>query len=64
MDCYGFVPFVTLPATCELCHQWIPNHAANCPRKGKPPSQWSRGDTKQEAIEDDNDEQLNEEEDC
>ncbi|KAI8582578.1 hypothetical protein K450DRAFT_278256 [Umbelopsis ramanniana AG] len=45
MDCcHPFTPFIALPATCELCQQWLPNHTANCPRKGKPPSQWSRGD--------------------
>ncbi|KAI8384694.1 uncharacterized protein BYT42DRAFT_493096 [Radiomyces spectabilis] len=32
---------VVLPATCELCGQWMPSHAAACPRNGKHPSQWS-----------------------
>ncbi|KAH8554099.1 hypothetical protein BGW37DRAFT_517845 [Umbelopsis sp. PMI_123] len=31
---------IECPATCELCAQWLPNHASNCPRKGVHPSQW------------------------
>ncbi|KAG2180598.1 hypothetical protein INT44_003602 [Umbelopsis vinacea] len=32
---------VECPATCELCAQWLPNHASGCPRKGVHPSQWT-----------------------
>ncbi|KAH8552758.1 hypothetical protein BGW37DRAFT_490165 [Umbelopsis sp. PMI_123] len=51
MDYYTLVPFISLPATCELCHQWLPNHSATCPRKGKPPSQWSRGNDEDDEEE-------------
>ncbi|KAG2190072.1 hypothetical protein INT46_002362 [Mucor plumbeus] len=30
----------TLPATCELCGNWLPGHSSSCPRSGVPPSQW------------------------
>ncbi|CAO0799069.1 unnamed protein product [Mucor circinelloides] len=30
----------TLPATCELCGNWLPGHSASCPRNGVHPSQW------------------------
>ncbi|ORX51650.1 hypothetical protein DM01DRAFT_1408600 [Hesseltinella vesiculosa] len=33
-------PFKILPATCELCGQWLPNHQTSCPRNGVHPSQW------------------------
>ncbi|KAM3580919.1 hypothetical protein VKS41_006978 [Umbelopsis sp. WA50703] len=55
MDLNDIFPFTTFPATCELCQQWLPNHAANCPRKGKPPSQWKYKD---EQIMDDEDEPV------
>ncbi|CAO3697646.1 hypothetical protein CU097_004913 [Rhizopus azygosporus] len=35
------IPIYTLPATCELCGEWMPNHASTCPRNGVHPSQWS-----------------------
>ncbi|KAI8878264.1 hypothetical protein K501DRAFT_228743 [Backusella circina FSU 941] len=35
------IPLVTLPATCELCGQWMPKHSGSCPRNGVHPSQWS-----------------------
>ncbi|KAK4519177.1 uncharacterized protein ATC70_009409 [Mucor velutinosus] len=31
---------LTLPATCELCGNWLPGHSASCPRNGVHPSQW------------------------
>ncbi|KAI8146981.1 hypothetical protein BJV82DRAFT_597305 [Fennellomyces sp. T-0311] len=34
-------PFALLPATCELCGDWLPDHQSNCPRKGVHPSQWT-----------------------
>ncbi|CAO3619365.1 unnamed protein product [Mucor fragilis] len=33
----------TLPATCELCGNWLPGHSASCPRNGVHPSQWKIG---------------------
>ncbi|KAG1051887.1 hypothetical protein G6F43_005936 [Rhizopus delemar] len=30
-----------LPATCELCGNWLPTHSSSCPRNGIHPSQWS-----------------------
>ncbi|KAI9469899.1 MAG: hypothetical protein EXX96DRAFT_587892 [Benjaminiella poitrasii] len=33
--------FNNLPATCELCGQWMPGHSSDCPRSGVHPSQWS-----------------------
>ncbi|KAL9559153.1 hypothetical protein MBANPS3_000557 [Mucor bainieri] len=30
----------TLPATCELCGNWLPGHSTSCPRNGVHPSQW------------------------
>ncbi|KAL0076116.1 hypothetical protein J3Q64DRAFT_1754065 [Phycomyces blakesleeanus] len=34
-------PFIQLPATCELCGNWIPQHLSDCPRNGVHPSQWT-----------------------
>ncbi|KAI9498715.1 hypothetical protein BDB00DRAFT_754604 [Zychaea mexicana] len=34
-------PFSLLPATCELCGNWLPNHQTSCPRNGVHPSQWT-----------------------
>ncbi|KAI7857724.1 hypothetical protein BDC45DRAFT_435119 [Circinella umbellata] len=34
-------PFTLLPATCELCGQWLPEHIETCPRNGVHPSQWT-----------------------
>ncbi|ORZ22153.1 hypothetical protein BCR42DRAFT_405605 [Absidia repens] len=36
-----FPPCRILPATCELCGNWLPDHQASCPRNGVHPSQWS-----------------------
>ncbi|KAI8068717.1 hypothetical protein BC940DRAFT_237606 [Gongronella butleri] len=33
--------FTSVPATCELCGQWLPNHKTSCPRNGVHPSQWT-----------------------
>ncbi|CAO3612325.1 unnamed protein product [Cunninghamella blakesleeana] len=41
------MPFFICPATCELCGQWMPSHAGNCPRKGVHPSKWA---TNNESI--------------
>ncbi|KAI9316854.1 hypothetical protein BX666DRAFT_1858349, partial [Dichotomocladium elegans] len=30
-----------MPATCELCGAWLPQHQATCPRNGVHPSQWT-----------------------
>ncbi|KAJ8656321.1 hypothetical protein O0I10_007885 [Lichtheimia ornata] len=30
-----------MPATCELCGSWLPDHQASCPRNGVHPSQWT-----------------------
>ncbi|KAI9258901.1 hypothetical protein BDA99DRAFT_440440 [Phascolomyces articulosus] len=34
-------PFTLLPATCELCGNWLPDHSETCPRNGVHPSQWT-----------------------
>ncbi|GAA5806364.1 hypothetical protein EDC94DRAFT_603429 [Helicostylum pulchrum] len=34
---------ITLPATCELCGNWLPGHTASCARNGVHPSQWCLG---------------------
>ncbi|KAI8388260.1 uncharacterized protein BYT42DRAFT_559494 [Radiomyces spectabilis] len=34
-------PFTVLPATCELCGNWLPQHQSSCPRNGVHPSQWT-----------------------
>ncbi|CAO3664535.1 unnamed protein product [Rhizopus stolonifer] len=31
---------IFLPATCELCGNWLPTHSSSCPRNGVHPSQW------------------------
>ncbi|CAO3598302.1 unnamed protein product [Absidia cylindrospora] len=36
-----FPPCRILPATCELCGNWLPDHQASCPRNGVHPSQWN-----------------------
>ncbi|KAI8096557.1 uncharacterized protein BX664DRAFT_346612 [Halteromyces radiatus] len=36
-----FPPCHILPATCELCGNWLPDHQASCPRNGVHPSQWT-----------------------
>ncbi|KAL1933717.1 hypothetical protein VTP01DRAFT_7807 [Rhizomucor pusillus] len=33
-----------MPATCELCGSWLPQHQSSCPRNGVHPSQWSMAD--------------------
>ncbi|KAI9033960.1 hypothetical protein CLU79DRAFT_726445 [Phycomyces nitens] len=35
-----FTP-ICMPATCELCGNWLPDHNSGCPREGVHPSQWS-----------------------
>ncbi|KAI7907530.1 uncharacterized protein BX663DRAFT_491190 [Cokeromyces recurvatus] len=35
---------ITLPATCELCGNWLPGHSSACPRNGVHPSQWKKFD--------------------
>ncbi|KAI9299409.1 hypothetical protein BJ944DRAFT_274261 [Cunninghamella echinulata] len=34
-------PCRILPATCELCGKWLPDHQSSCPRNGVHPSNWS-----------------------
>ncbi|KAI9473835.1 MAG: hypothetical protein EXX96DRAFT_579583 [Benjaminiella poitrasii] len=34
----------TVPATCELCGNWLPGHSSACPRNGVHPSQWKNFD--------------------
>ncbi|KAI9358749.1 hypothetical protein BD770DRAFT_442953 [Pilaira anomala] len=36
-------PIFTLPATCELCGNWLPGHSTSCARYGVHPSQWCLG---------------------
>ncbi|KAG2200622.1 hypothetical protein INT47_007366, partial [Mucor saturninus] len=36
-------PIMTLPATCELCGNWLPGHSTSCARYGVHPSQWCLG---------------------
>ncbi|SAL99818.1 hypothetical protein [Absidia glauca] len=48
-----FPPCRILPATCELCGNWLPDHQASCPRNGVHPSQWSL------AISSEHDHQMN-----
>ncbi|KAI8981467.1 hypothetical protein BDB01DRAFT_794185 [Pilobolus umbonatus] len=42
-----------VPATCELCGNWIPEHLDTCPRNGVHPSQWKYDDihTEDDEIE-------------
>ncbi|KAL0092388.1 hypothetical protein J3Q64DRAFT_1694906 [Phycomyces blakesleeanus] len=35
-----FTP-VSMPATCEMCGNWLPEHSSECPRNGVHPSQWA-----------------------
>ncbi|KAI8643720.1 hypothetical protein BD408DRAFT_385095 [Parasitella parasitica] len=53
-----------LPATCELCGDWLPRHSAECPREGVHPSQWKdiQFEEKLDAIDiSDNEDILNNE---
>ncbi|KAI9029701.1 hypothetical protein CLU79DRAFT_735559 [Phycomyces nitens] len=43
------LPFIQLPATCELCGNWIPQHLSDCPRNGVHPSQWLYTDHKSQS---------------
>ncbi|KAI9300097.1 hypothetical protein BJ944DRAFT_273513 [Cunninghamella echinulata] len=44
------MPFFVCPATCELCGHWIPQHSGSCPRNGVHPSNWSKENGTEPAV--------------
>ncbi|CAO3633279.1 unnamed protein product [Cunninghamella blakesleeana] len=48
-------PCRIVPATCELCGNWLPDHTNACPRNGVHPSQWTISDDHQEDEKNQND---------